>query len=253
MPPADPRRLTVALGQINPVVGDLAGNSKRILNARKTAGQADLIVLPELALCGYPPEDLVLRPAFVQATMQELQRLATFTKTGPAILVGTLWPGAQKPYNAAALLAGGSIQAVTAKTLLPNYGVFDERRVFQPGPWPLPIIYKGVRLGVMICEDMWEAGPARALSQRGAEMLVILNGSPFEAGKPNRRLDLAAARTRETRLPLIYVNMVGGQDELVFDGRSFVLQPNGQPALQLPAWQEAVRITTWRPQYGMGV
>jgi NAD+ synthase len=247
------RTLSIALGQINPVVGDLAGNSRAMLAARQTAATADLIVFPELALCGYPPEDLVLRPAFVQATLGALQKLAATTVTGPAMLVGTLWPGADKPYNAAALLAQGDIQAVTAKMLLPNYGVFDERRVFQPGPDPVPLVYDGVRLGVMICEDMWEAGPAWALHERGADILVALNGSPFETGKPSRRLDLAAARCRETHLSLIYVNMVGGQDELVFDGRSFVLHPNGQPALHLPAWQEAVQITHWRENYGVGV
>lgn len=239
--------LKLALAQLNPTVGDLAGNARLVAAARDRAGAVDLVVTPELMLCGYPPEDLVLRPAFVEACVETLETLAKTTKTGPALLVGTPWPDVKggRPYNAAALLAGGKVQAVTAKRELPNYGVFDEQRVFRPGPWPLPLTCNGVRLGVLVCEDIWSAGPARAVVEGGAEILVVLNASPFERGKQAQRLQVAQARVRETGRPLVYVNMMGGQDELVFDGRSFVLDARAGVVATLPAWAEAVQAVEW--------
>ncbi|MCS6987428.1 MAG: NAD+ synthase [Sphingomonadaceae bacterium] len=234
--------MRLALFQSNPAMGDLAGNAAAILAARAEAARAaaDLLVTPELSLVGYPPEDLVLKPAFVAAARRELGRLAAATADGgPALLVGLPWADGAL-HNAMALLDGGGLQAVRFKHDLPNYGVFDEKRVFTPGPLPEPVDIRGVPLGVPICEDMWTAPVARHLAMRGAKALVVPNGSPFEIGKAGRRLELARARVAETGLPLVYLNRTGGQDELVFDGASFAVNPDGDLAARLPAWDETV-------------
>ncbi len=232
---------TLALFQSNPAVGDLRGNAEKILAARAAEPHADLLLTPELSLPGYPPEDLVLKPAFVAACRAALDRLAEATADGgPALLVGTIWPGEAGLHNAMALLADGRIAAVTAKRDLPNYGVFDEKRVFAPGPLPEPIPFRGRRLGVPICEDIWTPAVAAHLKARGADCLLVPNGSPFEIGKEGRRLALARARVAETGLPLVYLNRTGGQDELVFDGASFALDADGGLALRLAAWDETV-------------
>ena len=237
----------IALAQLNPIVGDLAGNARKVeeAHARAKALGADLIVFPELFLNGYPPEDLVLKPAFQDAARAALEALAVICKDGPGILVGTIWREDDKLYNAAAYLDAGKIEAVRFKVDLPNYGVFDEKRVFAIGPMPGPINIRGVRIGVPICEDIWDEEVVETLAETGAEILVSLNGSPFDWPKPDRRLTVAVARVTESGLPLAYVNQVGGQDELVFDGASFVLNADRSLAAQLPAWREAVVMTHW--------
>jgi NAD+ synthetase len=241
-------QLSIALAQINPTVGDIAGNVARIRAARAAAaGQgAHLAVFPELVVSGYPPEDLVLKAAFLDAVEAAVEDLAGDTADGgPAVLVGAPWRVAGKAHNAALLLDGGKVAATRLKHHLPNYGVFDEARVFVPGPVPGPIQFRGVRLGVLICEDMWFPDVAETLGECGAEILVVPNGSPFELDKADVRLNRAVARTIETGLPLIYVNQLGGQDELVFDGASFAIDSKGKLLTRLPAWREEVVTTTW--------
>ena len=238
--------LTIALHQSNASVGDLRGNADAILAARAAMPDADLLVTPELSLIGYPPEDLVLKPAAVAACAEELDRLAAATGDGgPGLLVGVPWVDNGKLFNAMALLDGGKIVAVTRKHDLPNYGTFDEKRVFASAPLPGPIAFRGVRLGVPICEDIWTPEVTECLAETGAELLVVPNGSPFEVGKDDRRLSLSVSRVVETGLPLVYLNRVGGQDELVFDGSSFVLNADRAVAWQLPDWEEAVVTTRW--------
>lgn len=239
--------LTIALAQINPTVGDVPGNVRRILDARAHAAGADLVVYPELVVSGYPPEDLVLKDAFLDKVKEAVLHLATQTADGgPALLVGAPWTVGGQRHNAALLLDGGAITATVLKSHLPNYGVFDEARVFRPGPRPKAVDFRGVRLGLMICEDMWYADVAQALKLDGAEILVIPNGSPFETDKQHARLDHASRRVAETGLPLVYVNQMSGQDELVFDGASFVLDTSGRKVRALPSWQEKIELTRWR-------
>jgi NAD+ synthase len=240
--------LKIALAQLNPTVGDLAGNVSKLQRAREKAatGGADLVVAPELYITGYPPEDLVRKPAFAAAAKAAVETLAGATAGGgPAILVGTVWPEEGKVYNAVALLEAGKVAAVRFKVDLPNYGVFDEKRVFDAGPLPGPIEFRGVRLGVPICEDIWTDEVAECLAECGAEILVSPNGSPFDWPKPDQRVNVVVARVTETGLPIAYLNQVGGQDELVFDGASFILNADRALSVQLPAWEEAVTVTEW--------
>jgi len=241
--------LSAALAQITPMVGDLDGNVTRILDARAGAADdgADLVVYSELVVSGYPPEDLVLKPFFQDRVEAAVERLAAATAdNGPALLIGAPWRVGDSLHNAALLLDGGAVAAVRLKHDLPNYGVFDEKRVFAAGPLPGPISFRGARLGVMLCEDMWRLDVSECLEESGAEILVVLNGSPYEIDKPDERLNLAVARVTESGLPLIYVNQVGGQDELVFDGASFVLGADRSLCVQAPAWREAVTVSRWR-------
>jgi len=242
-----PTSLKIALAQMNPIVGDLAGNERKLLEARAVAAAegADLVVFPELFLTGYPPEDLVLRPAFHAAARARVEDLAKRLGPGPAVLVGTVWADAGNIYNSVVLLDEGSVAAVRHKVDLPNYGVFDEKRVFQAGALPSPIGFRGVRIGVPICEDIWKDEVTECLAECGAEILLVPNGSPFDWKKPDVRMNVAVARVTETGLPLAYVNQVGGQDELVFDGASFVLNSDHRLACQFPAWREHVAVTEW--------
>lgn len=244
--PAMTDTLTIALAQLNPTLGAISANLAKAREARTTARDADLILFPELYICGYPPEDLVLRPSFVAACRSAVEDLAKDTVSGPAVLMGLPWRDGDKLHNAVALLAGGRIETLRYKHDLPNYGVFDEKRVFQPGPAPGPIAFKGVRIGVPICEDIWTEETCETLAETGAEILLVPNGSPFERNKDDVRLNLVVARVTETGLPLAYLNQVGGQDELVFDGASFVLNGDRSLALQMPMFEEAIALTTWR-------
>ena len=240
--------LAIALAQINPVVGDVKGNVERIRRARaEAAGQgADLVVFPELCVAGYQPEDLVLKPAFLDACRAAVEQLAKDTADGgPALLVGAPWVETGLPYNAALLLDGGRVAGQRYKQDLPNYGVFDDKRVFAIGKPQGPLVFRGVWLGVMICEDMWKPDVSETLAESGAEILIVPNGSPYESRKLDERIDLAVARVVETGLPLIYVNQVGGQDEIVYDGGSFALGADRRLALQLPAFCERVTLTRW--------
>jgi NAD+ synthase len=240
--------LTIAIAQLNPTVGDIAGNVARLRRAWTEAGGqgADLVVGTELCIAGYPPEDLVLKPAFVAACEAAVRDFAKETASGPAIIVGTPWRQDGKLYNAAALLDGGQVAALRFKHELPNYGVFDEKRVFAAGPAPGPIAFRGVRLGLMVCEDMWTPDPTESLQESGAELLLVINGSPFESDKRDERLSLAVARVKESGLPLLYVNQMSGQDELVFDGASFAIDAECRLRVQLPDWHEALVATRWR-------
>ena len=241
--------LKIALAQVNPVVGDVSGNVELVRQARQQAADqaADLVVFGELVLCGYPPEDLVLKGAFQDAVAAAMQELAADTADGgPGLLVTAPWRDAGRLYNAVLLLDGGEIAAVRFKHDLPNYGVFDEKRVFAAGPLPGPVNFRGIRLGVPICEDIWTPDVCECLAETGAELLIVPNGSPFEDGKFDVRLNHAVARVTETNLPLVYVNQVGGQDELVFDGGSFVVNGDCALALQMPMFTTGLTITEWR-------
>ncbi|HYZ44247.1 MAG TPA: NAD+ synthase, partial [Xanthobacteraceae bacterium] len=246
-------RLAVTIGQLNPIVGDVAGNADKARRARAEAARAgaDLLALPELFLSGYPPEDLVLKPAFQAACRAKVEELARETADGgPALLIGTPWPEEGKLYNAYCLLDRGAIAAVQLKVNLPNYGVFDERRLFAAGPPPGPVNFRGVRLGLPICEDIWtEWGDyedvVECLAETGAELMIVPNGSPYSRDKDELRLNIAVARVTESGVPLIYVNQIGGQDELVFDGASFGLHADRSLAFQLPAFRESVKTVQW--------
>ena len=240
--------LSIALAQINPTVGDVDGNTELIKKAREEAhaGGADILVTGELAVSGYPPEDLVLKPAFMDRIEEKISILASKTADdGPALIIGAPWRQDGKLFNAVMLLDNGEINTIRYKSLLPTYGVFDEDRVFERGPMPGPISFNGVRLGVMICEDMWEPDVTECLDESGAEILIVINGSPFELDKSDQRLNLAVARVGESGLPLAYINLVGGQDELVFDGGSFVLNADRQLQLQMPDFREGLFISEW--------
>ena len=238
-------RLRIALAQLNPVMGDISGNLARARAAYKDAAGADLVLFSELFITAYPPEDLVLKPALQADARAAIDALAADTMGGPAILIGMPLAERGKLFNAVLLLEGGRIAGATRKVDLPNYGVFDEKRVFASGPIPAPFSIKGVRIGVPVCEDIWTDAVTRQLAEAGAEILAVPNGSPFEAGKEDVRRELAASRVKETGLPLIYLNQVGGQDELVFDGASFVLNADGKVAASLPGWREQLVITDW--------
>src|SRR5262249_20749680 len=190
---------------------------------------------PELFITGYPPEDLVRKPAFAAAARNTVEELAAETADGgPGAIVGTIWAEAGSIYNAAALLEGGRISGLRFKVDLPNYGVFDEKRVFDAGPMPGPVDFRGVRIGVPVCEDIWKEDVCECLQETGSELLISPNGSPFDWPKPDQRMNVAVARVSETGLPLIYLNQVGGQDELVFDGASFLVNKDLRLAAPFP-------------------
>ncbi len=251
---APANRLVIGLAQIDCTVGDLEGNLERLRHARAQAAGfgADLVMFSELFLSGYPPEDLVLKPSFVEACREACDRAAADTADGgPAVLVGLPWAKDGHCYNAYALLTGGRIEAMRFKVDLPNYGVFDEKRVFAPGPMPGPIVLEGVRIGIPICEDIWGPDPVECIAETGAEILLVPNGSPYWRGKTDERLSVAVARVVESKLPLVYLNQLGGQDELVFDGASFGLNGDASLAFQLPAFAEVVaRVVFERTERG---
>lgn len=239
----------VTLAQLNPTVGDIEGNAAKVRSARAraTADGADLVLFPELFIAGYPPEDLVQKPAFQAACRSAIEALARETADGgPALLVGTPWIEDGRLYNACALLDGGRIAALRFKCNLPNYGVFDEKRLFTRGPAAGPVTVRGVRIGVPICEDIWleesedYENVVETLAETGAEIILVPNGSPYARDKNDVRLSVAVARVTESGLPLVYLNQVCGQDELVFDGASFALNGDLTLAAQLPAFEESV-------------
>src|ERR1044072_4807649 len=213
--PAD--RLAIALAQLNPTVGDVTGNTEKVRVARSTAGEG---------------------------------RARETADGGPAVLVGAPWVDGGKLYNAYLLLDGGKIAAARYKVDLPNYGVFDEKRVFAPGPLPGPVVLRGVRIGIPVCEDIWQPDVVECITETGGEILLVPNGSPHWRGKPQVRLNIAVAHVVESGLPLVYLNMVGGQDELVFDGGSFALNADRSVAFHLPAFRETVVTTQWLRENG---
>jgi NAD+ synthetase len=238
-----PMSLKIAIAQINATVGDFAGNAARILDfaERARAQGADLLLTPELALCGYPPEDLLLREDFCTACTAELEAMAAKLK-GIAVLVGHPERCGERCYNAATLISDGARVATYHKQRLPSYEVFDEERYFDSGEGACVLTLKGVRCGVNICADVWEAGAADLARQAGAEILLVLNASPYHIGKRERRTEVLRQRIVSTRLPVIYANLAGGQDELVFDGGSFVLDSQGRLCCQLPQFEEALAV-----------
>jgi NAD+ synthase len=245
--------LKIALAQLNPHEGALTANAALIRKARAEAAKlgADLVVTPEFSIAGYPPEDLVRKPAFIAACEAAIAELAAETADGgPGLVVGGPWREGEKVFNALFLLEAGQIAARRAKHELPNYGVFDDKRVFDAGPAPGPIPFRGFRLGLMICEDWWFPAVSETLSETGAEILIAINGSPFEAEKHQARLDLAVSRCVETGLGFVFVNQVGGQDELVFEGASFVMNADRSLAHVMPMFTEGLRLTEWRREAG---
>ena len=240
--------LTIAFAQVNPTVGDIAGNTALVRRMRDDAAAqgADLVVFSELVLVGYPPEDLVLRPALVEAAADALRALQRESAAAgaPGIVVTLPWKENGRVRNAAALVADGRID-LRFKHELPNYGVFDEKRVFEPGPLPEPVMFRDASIGIPICEDIWLDHVTAHLARRGVQLMLVPNGSPFEVDKFEHRLELARARASETGVPLAYINQVGGQDELVFDGGSFVINADGSLASVMPFWREALTLTHW--------
>jgi NAD+ synthase len=234
--------IKIYLCQLNFHVGDLDKNYEKILSARKVVENkgGDLCVFSELSITGYPPEDLVLRQSFIQAVDEIIKKLLVISKDGgPAVIVGFPRLNNNKLMNSAALITDGDISIID-KFHLPNYGVFDEERVFNADRIPGPIVFKGLRIGLMICEDMWYSDVAESLQESGAQILLVINGSPFDQNKEDERISVAVSRVVETNLPLIYVNQIGGQDELVFDGGSFILNSNSKLCLQSSAWIEEI-------------
>lgn len=238
----DASTFTVVLAQINPRVGALGENVEHLLRSARAAREehrADLTVFPELALTGYPPQDLLFQPGFRSAVEEALHRLVA-AWAGPPILVGYPHYEASRIYNAVAVIERGRIVARAFKQCLPNYGVFDEKRYFTPGEGTRVWTYQGVPMGILICEDLWETAPAQAARAGGAALLLGPSASPFCRGKIEERERVFAGRVQETGLPLLTVNLVGGQDELVFDGSSFALDGEGRPVARAPAFQEVL-------------
>src|ERR1700761_3057777 len=239
-------RFRIALAQLNPLMGDIAGNLRKARAARAQAASAgaDLVLFSELFIVGYPPEDLVLKPALQEDAREAAEPAAADPADGgPAVLIGTPWVEDGRLHNACVLLDEGKVAARTFKVDLPNYGVFDEKRVFVPGPMPGPLNVRGLRVGVPVCEDIWTPDVVECLSETGGEILLVPNGSPFEAGKEGVRLGLIKRRVIESGLPLVYLNQIGGQDEVVFDGASLVCNADGTLAHALPAWKETLVVT----------
>jgi NAD+ synthase len=236
-------RFRITLGQLNPTVGDLAGNAdlaRAAWREGKTAG-ADLVALPEMFIAGYNAQDLVMKRAFQLDAMAHIEALAADCADGPALAIGTPWAEGAELFNAYVILKGGKIASRTLKHNLPNETVFDEVRIFDSGPLGGPYSVSNTRIGSPICEDAWHPEVAETLEETGAEFLLVPNGSPYYRGKMDTRMNMMVARVIETGLPLIYLNMVGGQDDQIFDGASFALNPGGKLAMQLPAFDE---ITT---------
>ncbi|MFO1375842.1 MAG: NAD+ synthase [Steroidobacteraceae bacterium] len=233
-------RIRIALAQIDLCVGDALGNAGRIVDAadRARAAGAGLVVFPELALSGYPPEDLLFHRGFRRRIDAGLERIRSQVR-GIDVLFG--YPAYEDGHicNAAAWIRDGRVLAVHRKLLLPNYSVFDEKRYFRAGHSPTLVELSGRRVAILVCEDVWESGPAARSREAGAELLVVLNASPFEIDKQEQRERIVAARARETGLPIVYVNLVGGQDELVFDGQSFVVDAGGAVRSRAPAFVES--------------
>ncbi len=242
------KQIQIAIAQLNYTAGDLLGNRDKIIDAHKQAGElgADIVLFSEMCVTGYPAEDLVLLDRFVKKSYQIVQELAEITKGDvPDMLIGSLRPSqhGQRPYNSVFLLQDGEIAYHQDKYDLPNYGVFDENRVFSAGELPQPIEYKQVKFGIMICEDMWNMKVTKQF--KGADIILSINGSPFEVGKHEQRLNRAEANIKALNKPLIYVNQICGQDDLVFDGDSFVISDSYELKYRLSRTQEQVVLTSW--------
>jgi NAD+ synthase (glutamine-hydrolysing) len=239
---ASPKRLRLALGQINLLVGDVAGNAQKIVAAAERACrelETDLLVLPELTLSGYPPEDLLFHRGFRVAIEKGMETVRG-AKASCGFVVGFPEYAGSQIFNSAALIEGGQVRATHRKSCLPNYKVFDEKRYFKPGSQPTVVDFRGFRIGILVCEDIWEPEPAQLAKSAGAEMFVVLNASPFEIHKQRNREDIVRRCVRDLGLPVVYVNMLGGQDELVFDGNSFVMDGAGKVVMRAPPYEEGL-------------
>lgn len=246
-------RFTITLAQLNPTVGDIAGNVAKVMDAweQAKAQGADMVAFPEMFITGYNTQDLVMKPAFQRDALAALDDLAQACAEGPAVAVGGPWVEDSALFNAYFILQGGKVQTIVRKHHLPNETVFDEVRIFDPAPIAGPYSVNGVRIGSPICEDAWHQDVVETLEETGAEFLLIPNGSPYYRSKIDVRHNLMVARVIESGLPLIYLNMVGGQDDQVFDGGSFALNTGGELAMQLPLFDEAVtHLTLTRGQDG---
>ena len=236
--------LRIALAQLDLLVGDVQGNAARVIDTARAAHRdhrADLIAFPELTLSGYPPEDLLFHRGFrhqIESGLEEICRQVP----GPYVIVGYPEYTRSAIYNSAALISGGAVAAIHRKAELPNYKVFDEKRYFQPGAQPTVVECKGFRVGLLVCEDIWEPEPAQLARSDRAELLVVINASPYERDKQRERESVVRARVLDVRLPIAYVNMVGGQDELVFDGNSFVMDAEGNVVMRAPAFREGTYL-----------
>ncbi|MCI0654217.1 MAG: NAD+ synthase [Methylococcaceae bacterium] len=241
-------KLGVAIAQLNLVVGDIDGNRDRILKAAETARDellADVVVLPELSISGYPPEDLLLRPDFIAKCRSALDELAGKSQ-GICLVVGFPEKAGERLFNSAAVLGSGKIRAVYRKCQLPNYGVFDEKRYFAPGTEPCLFQIRGVHLALTICEDVWTVGAVERSSALGAQLILNLNASPFHARKIREREAVLRERIRTSRVPIVYVNLIGGQDELVFDGASFAIDARGEVFRRAPEFEESIELVEFR-------
>ena len=240
----------IAIAQLNPTVGDVAGNLAKVRGARADAARqgAQLLMMTELFISGYPPEDLVLKPAFIQACWKAVESLAADTADGgPGVVIGFPRQDETGRYNSIAVLDGGKVIAVRDKIDLPNYGEFDEKRVFDQGAMPGPVNFRGVRIGIPICEDIWgDLGVCETLAESGAEILLVPNGSPYYRGKVDIRHQVVLKQVIETGLPMVYAAQLGGQDELVFDGASFAFNADKSLAFQLSQFETALAVTTWK-------
>ncbi len=226
--------LKIAIAQINPVVGSIDYNLDLVKEALNECRLYDLVVFPELVICGYPPEDLVLKSSFIQECMDAAKSFVAKCKDMPAFILTTPWEKNGQHHNAALFVEKGEIKSIVLKKNLPNYGVFDEWRVFKPGPLPEPVEFKGHKLGIVICEDIWFDECCMHLKSRGAEIILSPNGSPYTITKQSRREEVITARVKETGLPLLYVNQIGGQDDLVYDGGSMAYDATGKKIFQAP-------------------
>ncbi|MBN8544472.1 MAG: NAD+ synthase [Alphaproteobacteria bacterium] len=240
--------LRIALAQLNVTVGDIEGNATRIIQAARDADAqgADLLLTPEMVLTGYPPEDLILMPAFRAACRAQVEAITMATKDlRCALILGTLWEEQGRIYNASVLVEAGKTTRIRLKHDLPNYGVFDEKRVFAVGAEPTVLSWRGHKLGVLICEEVWDTELPLLLAKQGAEILLVQNASPYHIGKAWQRSQVVSAASQATGLPVVYLNLVGGQDELVFDGRSYVHEPNRKDAVWLKAFEEHLGLVTF--------
>lgn len=246
-----PNILRIATAQLNPIVGDVNGNLEKAIEAYQDAIRhgADLVLFTELFISGYPPEDLVLKPAFLEKCAEAIDKLAaqTVDADGPGIIIGYPRQSGDKRHNSVAVIDGGKIIAIRDKVDLPNYGEFDEKRVFDAGDMPGPVNFRGVRIGIPICEDIWgEMGVCETLAECGAELLLSPNGSPYYRDKVDIRYQVVLKQVIQSELPLIYANQLGGQDELVFDGASFAFNADKSLAFQMSQFEETLSISTWK-------
>ncbi|WP_375686667.1 MULTISPECIES: NAD+ synthase [unclassified Bartonella] len=239
----------VAIAQLNPIVGDIEGNFSLAVMAHQKAKEegADIVLLSELFISAYPPEDLVLKSAFTKTCEEAVKNLAKITVGGPGVVIGLPLRRNGNVYNGLMLLDEGRVIAESLKFDLPNYAEFDEKRLFSSGPRPEPIVYHGIKLGIVICEDLWnDFSLSTELKDKGVEIILVLNGSPYYRNKTLKRIDVVHTQALRSGVPIIYANQVGGQDELVFDGGSFALNGQGKKVFQMKHFERQIALSHWQ-------